>query len=267
MLSAAIALTFTMLLHAAHDRVHRPGWFVPMLMSLPLLINYTVYRRTHLQHHRYLGTAADPEGGHELLSLGAYLRYLLLTPLTALVDGLGQAARGNYPSFLSARELQQARWSHWVLSVWIVATLIVTAFFPLEMFTYYWAPLYVGGFLVDAFVALPEHVNLRNPESGKVGCRVVLTNKVFAFITMNVGLHALHHARPSLRWHELPGALRDWKPGPDIVVIKGYLRFHGQLIHNLIVGQGTRGANEPGRNHQAVDAVPGCQSQGSRCKS
>ena len=195
-----------------------------MLGALPLSlwIPYTVYRETHLRHHRHGGrrltqVAYDPESFYlptdELSRLGRLQRWIYRANCTLA----GRLILGPALAVISfwAGELRRVRsgdrrrmriWARHALGVCFVLTWIVAVcHIPLWV---YLALIVYPSVSLNHVRSFAEHVADRDP---KLRTRVVEAHPFWALLFLNNNLHIAHHAKPKMAWFNLPHVWRQMR--------------------------------------------------------
>lgn len=230
--SAAVIPTCHELAHYRLTPSRNLNRIVGSAIGLPVLINFCIYRRFHLDHHHYLATPRDPEGAHRIDSIKDYGRLMLWAPLVGFVSQFYNIATFNKLQELGNYDRFTTLINHLALCIWIGLAICLTWLFPAFMSMYYWLPVFVGAFFLDAFLSFPEHVNLGG-QTGVRTSRIVETNALVGWLTWNQNLHALHHRHPSVPGWKLPRLYRQHMAAGllgDYVIERGYLRFHARFL-------------------------------------
>jgi fatty acid desaturase len=220
--------------------------FNRLLASLPLAlwIPYTIYRATHLQHHRHEGryltdVSRDPESFYlrsgTLAKAGAVSRALhsinctlagrmLVGPAIAIVK-FGISEMRMIGSGDKRRLLIWARHSlgvalvlSWTIGVCRIPFLVyaVLVVYPSVSFS--------------QLRSFAEH--RADPESHR-RTTAVEAGPVWSLIFLNNNLHIAHHAHRKLPWYELPGVwrrMRDSAIASGVVLQGGY----GQVLRDYL---------------------------------
>lgn len=206
--------------HILRHRQHNDA--IGTIAGLLLCVNYQIYRQMHLQHHRSLGTSADPEVSVRIVSLWDYLS--LFSPRYFLVPMWSAALNRRWKRSLPAKNVNRA------LAVWLACLAVLTAFLPLEMILLYWTPLVIAAGLIF-FTTVAEH--LAFPEEARPVTRSVKSNQLMRFFLWNTNYHFAHHQTPNLPPHLLD-TLPPTVHGPMESTFCG---FHRRLIGMLLKGK------------------------------
>ncbi|MBS0420360.1 MAG: fatty acid desaturase [Proteobacteria bacterium] len=193
--------------------------FNEMLGSLPLSlwIPYTVYRETHLRHHRHGGrrltqVAYDPESFYlptgELSRFGHLRRWIYRANCT-LAGRLILGPALAVTSFWSG-ELRRVRsgdrrrlriWARHSVGVcfvlaWTVGVCHISLWVYLVLIVY-------PSVSLNHVRSFAEHVADSDP---RLRTRVVEAHPFWALLFLNNNLHIAHHAKPKMAWFQLPHA-------------------------------------------------------------
>jgi fatty acid desaturase len=211
-----------------HETIHghpTPSRLVNgMLGALPLAlwIPYTVYRDTHLRHHRHGGrrltqVAYDPESFYlplDTLSRVGRLRRWIYRANCTLCGRLILGPALAITAFWSG-ELRRVRsgdrrrlriWARHALSVGLVlAWTVGVCHIPLWIYVAFFVYPSVSLTHLRSFA---EHVADVNPN---LRTRVVEAHPFWALLFLNNNLHVTHHAKPRLAWYQLPVAWRQMR--------------------------------------------------------
>jgi fatty acid desaturase len=192
-------------------------------LPLSLWIPYTVYRETHLRHHRHGGrrltqVAYDPESFYlptgELSRAGRLQRWIYRANCTLagrLVFGPALAIAalwsGEFRRVRSGDRRRIRIWARHALGVGLVLTWIVgVCHIPLWVY----ATLIVyPSMSLSHLRSFAEHLADHDP---RLRTRVVEAHPFWALLFLNNNLHITHHAKPRLPWYQLPLAWRQMRP-------------------------------------------------------
>lgn len=188
-----------------------------MLGSLPLTlwIPYTVYRETHLRHHRHGGrrltqVAYDPESFYlptgELSRFGRLRRWIYRANCTLagrLILGPALAVTsfwsGEFRRVRSGDRRRLRIWARHAVGVGVVLTWVVgVCHIPLWV---YLVLIMYPSVSLNHVRSFAEHVADSDP---RLRTRVVEAHPFWALLFLNNNLHIAHHAKPRLAWFQLP---------------------------------------------------------------
>lgn len=208
--------------HLQHELLHghptEKQWVNDLLAlpSLALLYPYSVFRRSHLEHHlaNLTDPADDPESFYVTSSAWAHfgpLRRLVLIVNNSL---LGRFFIGPWLAAGSLFKRESKRllasdplaWGEWLLHgavvaglLWIVETLSGMPAWVYVLFVAYPAN---GIVMIRSFL---EHRPRANEEERTA---IVEAGWFWSLLFLNNNLHVVHHERPGEAWYRLPGIYR-----------------------------------------------------------
>ena len=234
-------------------RINRLLGGVPLALWIP----YSIYRETHLKHHRHAGryltdVDRDPESFYlrpgTLAAAGVISRAIHQANCTfagRMTIGPAVAIGTFWRS--EARKLRAGDSRHvlaWSLHLfWIAAVLAWVVGVCHISLPVYAALVVYPSVAVSQLRSFAEHRADSNPR-GRT--RVVESNPLWSLIFLNNNLHIAHHAHPRLPWHRLPQAWRRMRGAvtdPDLVVRGGYTEVvRNYLLQPLITPE------HPGRD-------------------
>ena len=221
---AGIAWTSAWWSSLQHESIHghlfrRPGIAsVIMAPSLNLWLPYSVYRTSHMRHHRddtLTDPIDDPESFYlsdgEWEAMGPTRRGVLWVNRTLLgrlvigpwlsiigfIDGeVGRIRRGD----AGARR-------EWLMHILIDAALLlwVGGVCGIELWRYLVAAVWLG----TALTHLRSFAEHRWRPGGISRSAMVRAEAPLALLFLNNNLHLAHHARPDVRWYDLAAAARE----------------------------------------------------------
>lgn len=236
---------------AAHECAHgtfaRPPWVNAVagrIWATLALLNFSIYRRFHLQHHARTGRPGDTEEfGWRYLGVGQYVRDLVLSGgeflLQMSIWSLRTLAGLAFPTFLTRqRERRAAWWDAVLLAGWQAGLLTATVLAPGVALRIIWGP-YVAYAAWIFLAGLPEHYGTTPGANPLANTRSVRSNAVFRWLYWSGNLHAEHHLFPAIPAHNLIKVHRLVEH--DLQHCEGSLvGFHLGVIRNLAIS-GARG--------------------------
>jgi fatty acid desaturase len=184
-------------------------------LPLALWIPYTVYRETHLRHHRHGGrgltqVARDPESFYlptgVLSRVGRLRRWVhrancTLAGRLVLGPALAIAAfwSGEFRRVRSGDRRRVRIWARHALGVALVLTWTVgVCHIPLLVYA---ALIVYPSVSISHLRSFAEH---RADADPLLRTRVVEAHPVWALIFLNNNLHIAHHVNPKVPWYQLP---------------------------------------------------------------
>jgi fatty acid desaturase len=203
-----------------------------------ILVNWSLWRSFHLEHHAHTGTDDDPKLRYRL-EITNPLQYLLL-PLGGLAfmgqlwfQSLGTLV-GRYPSFVRTRTGRGTIRRDAVLLLLVTAALVLgLVAAPGAVLRVWLVPLLVAVGVVLPATGMTEHY--RCSLGGEVfdTTRSVVSNRVFRFLVWNNNFHVVHHLVPAVPFHHAP-ALHGYIAERSNHLEPSYLRFHLGVLRDCV---------------------------------
>jgi fatty acid desaturase len=221
----------------------------------PMCMGFEDGRRSHLKHHRMLGTTEDPDRYiHRLSDKNSPLKFLLfcsglatfgktvlkVTPFGKLLDSkTGKTAltetqpTGVLLTYLRDR-VPVIVWQFLLIAACILVGLPLWAYLVLWI-----APIYFFVFLPDEVRAFCDHAVKDADDERADPQRLISYHPPLleaAFLAPhNMHFHAEHHLWPSIQYYNLPLAHAAIKAHPQVTVRGSYLPFLFDLLFSLPV--------------------------------
>ena len=209
--------------HLQHELLHgHPTsyqWLNDVMAILPLglLYPYTVYKRSHLEHHlaRLTDPLDDPESYYvtpaRWATFGRVRRAILIannTLLGRMVIGPWIAAASLYNQ--QSRRLvagEPLAWREWALHGILIAVMLWT----IDAYTVISPLVYVFGIAYPAtgLAMVRSYLEHRPADDENHRTAVVEAGWFWSLLFLNNNLHILHHERPGLPWYKLHGIYAD----------------------------------------------------------
>jgi fatty acid desaturase len=228
-------------LNAGHDCVHTTHFgagrwdrIAGALWCTLILVNFTIYRRQHLIHHRFPATAGDSEQHIRFANLpGYFYAQSGLGFWVSIFRRIVLTWRAEFPASINSRRwARAARRDNLVISLWLAACGAATVWQTRTMFIAYWLPLLLYPAFV-LFFSLAEHFDLADEGKPWPRARNVRSNAVVRFFQWHANYHAVHHRRPALPAFALHSVHRADTERADPLETS-YLAFHLRLALRLI---------------------------------
>lgn len=192
-----------------HEGVHgilsrNPYWnrALSIACALPVLQNFSAYKVLHLNHHKHLGLAGDPDH---------YKNYTRWNWLVFLMHW-GRLLIG-YPVYVTAipvlgfrdGNLRERMWvAIEVLLLGLLITGILLSPIPVSFLIHGWL---IPMILINTMVnirGMSQHTLLEQESDVIRGTRTILTNRLTRFFMCNENYHLEHHLYPGVPWYHLP---------------------------------------------------------------
>lgn len=238
----------------AHDAIH--GALHPNRRLNDNLARWLVYgpmfmgledaRRNHLRHHRYMGTADDPDRYlHTYAGKNAPTAFLLYcsglatfgkTVLKVSPFGRGSRATPSAPPNSALQDYLRQR-----VPVLIWQPLLIAAVWlsPLPVWAYFllwFAPIYALVFVPDEIRAFCDHGVLLPDAEGDRARLVSFTPspwESWLFAPHHMHYHAEHHLWSAIPHYNLHLAHKAVRDRPEITVRRSYLGFLARVVRSL----------------------------------
>lgn len=227
-------------LGASHDCAHRAHYTSPsanrlagMFWATLGVVNFTLYKHFHLDHHQFVGTDKDTEPAGEFDSVTSYLRSLptihfFLTFWKMSVNSLF----GRHPHFIrNQTQRNEVIQDTFALLIWMTLVVVAAVIWTKVTLITYVIPVLLYFPMVFIF-SLPEHYGCQHNEDWRENTRTITSNRVIAYLYWNGNYHADHHIFPRLPSRHLPYAHSLIRNELKFVG-KSYLMFHIKLIMKL----------------------------------
>ncbi|HEY9717656.1 MAG TPA: fatty acid desaturase [Trichormus sp.] len=255
-----------------HDGVHscvhpnRPvnDLICRWLVFGPMCMGFHDAKRSHLEHHKLMGTEEDPDrylhtlaGKNSPLSLALYCSglatfgktVLKVTPIGPILRAQSAPAAANAepPTKLLSAYFKER------IPVMVMVPLLIAFFFALHLpwwfFLAMWIlPIYVCVFVADEIRAMCDHAVAIMPDQSADEYRLVtyvpsIFEKI-VFSPHNMNLHAEHHLWPRIPYYKREQAHQAVKSSPRITYHKSYVVFVAKLF-SLVPMSGTERVVSP----------------------
>ncbi|EJF77894.1 Fatty acid desaturase [Candidatus Bartonella washoeensis] len=176
------------------------------LFSMPILMNFSLYKFFHFVHHQRTSQLGDTEPKGELNSFPSY--FLALSNLDFIYGffRLSIASLFNYRSFFikNRKQLNHVKLDTIFLLGWIVFIAFVTFYYPKFSLMGYWLPLQIG-LSFNFYTSFAEHYECSLSKNKLSNTRTVyLKSRILKYFLFNSNYHAEHHFLPSVPPWNLP---------------------------------------------------------------
>ncbi|MEQ8666061.1 MAG: fatty acid desaturase [Rhodospirillales bacterium] len=203
--------------HLQHELLHghpmQRQWLNDMLAILPisLVYPYTVYKRSHLEHHisHLTDPLDDPESYYVTPARWATFGPLRRAVMVANNTLLGRLVLGPWLSTASLFNQQSRRlfagellaWGEWTLHGLLIAVMLWT----IDIYTSVSPWLYVFGIAYPAtgLAMVRSFLEHRPAKAEDHRTAVVEAGWFWSLLFLNNNLHVLHHERPGVPWYQL----------------------------------------------------------------
>jgi fatty acid desaturase len=247
-----------------HDAIHgslhpRPkvnDTIAKWLIHGPMFMGLEDGRRNHLEHHKRLGAADDPDRYlHVLENKSTPTEFLLFCSGLATfwrtvlkVSPFGRLSNNGRDSQAAKPVVGAVLLKYFMdrLPVLVDQCLLLATFWglglPLWSYFLIWvAPIYLFVFLPDEIRAFSEHAVLSGDEHASDDQRLITFRPNWLerayFSPHNMNYHAEHHLWPRVPYYKLPEVFDGVKHRSEITVRGSYLHFLRQVVAFLKVRQ------------------------------
>src|SRR5579885_1720382 len=137
--------------------------FVGVLLGLPLLVSFSDYQSSHMNHHRLLGTPEDKEffnyGYQSLTTMKKLILHLfMLNHYADVARYIAQSVTGKLTrEGASPKVVRKIRQEYLLMGLMLVAFLAVTVVFKTFIILKLWLIPLMVGVPAHALIELPEH--------------------------------------------------------------------------------------------------------------
>lgn len=204
-------LIFSGFFSAAHDCAHNTfckskkiNRIFGIFWSAPLLLNFTLYKRFHIKHHRNTGDTNDLESRFTFQNIWHYLEYLFIN-----IDSWSymfldmQSIFGHFPDYIQSKKAKNdVQIDNLGIFLWITIIIFCTFLWTKYTLILYWLPLLISP--AGALRSLAEHYGCDEGTNSLSNTRTVSSNFLVRYVCWNDNYHAEHHLYPSIPSYNLP---------------------------------------------------------------
>lgn len=176
------------------------------LFSVPILMNFSLYKFFHLVHHQRTSQPGDTEPKGEIDSFWGYLLAFSNWDFIYGFFRLSIASFFNYcPFFIrNKKQLNQVKLDTVLLLGWLIFIVSLTFYYPKFILLGYWLPLQIG-LSFNFYTSFAEHYECDLSKNKLSNTRTVYLNNPFLkYFLFNSNYHAEHHFLPSVPPWNLP---------------------------------------------------------------
>lgn len=242
---AAVWLVQSFILVGAYSAMHEGGHstlyssrranhVAGVLWGSTILVNWSLWRAFHLEHHAHTAEPGDPESKYKV-AIVRRSQYLLM-PLGGLqfIGDLWVASlrtlTGRFPAYVRTRHRRRTIQLEAVFLLLVTAALVSGAIAAPGLVIHVWlAPLLVMVCLTMPATALNEHYGCATSGDALQTTRTVVSNRALRYLLWNGNYHAGHHLMPSVPFHHAPALHRLIEPQADYVA-RSYTAFHLEVL-------------------------------------
>lgn len=244
-------------LHFSAFKSRRTNKVVGIILGLPTLTSFHAYRRSHLEHHRNLGTSADtPFFTYRFVtrpSLGSLMLDLFgvshIKSSLAAIFGNGDSRlivlpQGEEPSNLSEK------FDYALMGFLLVCACLTTmAFGPIIILKVWLLPLFLVAQPIHFLVELPEHIGCDEGTADVLrNTRTIVGSRFSHWFTNYNSMHVEHHLEPTLSMDQMPEVFATIS-GQHKHIAPTYWQFYKSLYQSIkaqsIAANGAEHARRP----------------------
>ena len=234
-----LAGAYSAMHEAAHNNLYESrsvNRIAGFFWGMSILINFSLYRAFHLQHHAYTRVKGDPEPQNEFASLSQYIFGMPFVGF-AYVGGLWStsllAVTGRAPWYarteMRKRDIRLDGVLFLIANLAVIGALVV---WPMLVFKIWLVPLLITYASFVSMTALPEHYLCGRDADVFHTTRSVISNAPFRFLYWNNNYHAAHHLYPGVPYQNVP-ALHRLVADRTIYLSPSYLSVHLDVIRSF----------------------------------
>lgn len=238
-----LAGAYSAMHEAAHNNLYgsrAANRIAGFLWGMSILINFSLYRAFHLQHHAFTRVEGDPEPQAEFTSLWQYIVGMPFVGF-AYVGGLWStsllAVAGRAPWYarteMRKRDIRLDGVLFLVANLAVIGALVA---WPMLVLKIWLVPLLITYASFVSMTALPEHYLCERDADVFHTTRSVVSNAPFRFLYWNNNYHAAHHLYPGVPYQNVP-ALHRLVADRTIYLSPSYLSVHLDVIRSFRQGK------------------------------
>jgi len=228
-------------LHFSAFQSRRINKIVGILLGLPTLTSFHAYRRSHLEHHRNLGTSNDtPFFSYRFVeqpSVGCLMYDLFgvshIKASLSAIFGSGDSrlirlSEGEEPGNISER------FDYGLMGFLLVcATFTAIVFGPTIVLKVWIIPFVLVAQPLHFLIELPEHVGCDNGTTDVLrNTRTIVGSRISRWFTNYNNMHVEHHLEPTLSMDQMPGVYAQIT-GQHKYLSQTYWQFYKSLFRSL----------------------------------
>ena len=230
---------FSVIHYCSHDTFFADKFlnriFGPFFSSL-ILMNFSVYKYFHLQHHKYTGVEGDSEPAGEIPTIKHYFFYLLNWDYIFAFMRMSLASIfGYFPFFIKSDLAKKNIVIDTCFQLLVLVFIIfLTLKLPKELLLLYWLPLQLG-LITNFILVIGEHYGCDQSGDNLVNTRsFAKQGLLFNFFHYYSNYHAEHHLYPYVAPWKLPLVHLKVKEKLKYKNMP-YIKFNIEIIKNLFL--------------------------------
>jgi fatty acid desaturase len=223
--------------HGLMFRSARANRLVAMAWGSAILVNASMYRAFHFDHHANTTVEGDPEGTIEFKGLWQYLLGMPIGGVVFVADLFGRslavAAGAKGPAYVRTERQRRGIKVNAIVQLVAIAGIVAATVVAPSLVWHLWLAPFLAFVLVTTPVfALPEHYGCDRGSDSWTNTRTVRSNALVRLVVWNANYHAAHHMVSSVPAHNLPALDAHLGDGIDRVS-PSYTRFHAEVVRSL----------------------------------
>ena len=206
-------------------------------LGLPTLTSFSAYRRSHMDHHRRLGTSADtPFFNYRSVSDPSFMTVahdlLGVSHLATSVRAIFAVAEGRMAHTQSLSEAERFEFGLMGFLL-VLAALSAMYFGPSPILRLWLIPAVLVAQPIHFLIELPEHLGCNNQTTDVLrNTRTIVGSRFSRWFTNGNNFHVEHHLEPAVPMHEL-GAVFQRLAGRPRFITTSYWQFYKSLFRTV----------------------------------
>ena len=237
---AILAIVYARNLEFVHACIHvrfvgrgRLNRTIGVLLSIPMMVSFSRWRREHAQHHRDIRKEGFRYEYDRLTTVPELFLHVFM--LRHFVDAGIQILRAPFASFRSD-ELKYARRDYILIGCYVLAIAFATAYsknaIPIMLFV---APLPLAA-IVHTHIELPEHFGCQvADEDAFKNSRIMQCGSFITWFVYFNNYHAIHHWDARIPNERLPALFSELAESRGVSTER-YGAFFAGFYRKLLVG-------------------------------
>ena len=228
-------------LHFSAFHSRRLNKAIGILLGLPTLTSFHAYRRSHLEHHRNLGTSNDaPFFKYRFMekpSIGSLLYDLFgishIKASLSAIFGSGDSRLIRVPEGVEPNNISE-RFDYGLMGFILVCSIFAAlAFGPIVVLKVWILPLLLVAQPLHFLIELPEHIGCDDGTSDVLrNTRTIVGTGFSRWFTNYNNMHVEHHLEPTLSMDQMP-IVYGQLTGQHKYLSQSYYQFYRSLFRSL----------------------------------
>ncbi len=188
----------------------RQNRFFAIILGLPMLVSFSLYKAMHGHHHSALGTSEDKEtfnyNYEKLTSIPGFILHVsMLGHYSGVLENMRVSVLGKLREDVSPQVARRIR-KEFCLMVGVITFMVVfSVLLRTSIFFDIWLlPLFLAAGPVHALIELPEHLNCNNHTTDPFqNTRTIRASKLISWYVNGNNYHVEHHVNAALPINKL----------------------------------------------------------------